>query len=217
MDNIARKNKTIAFFAFGRFQPPTVGHGLLIKSVEKAAIEGNGDAYIFVSSTLNKLKKTVTEKLESATGFKNPLDVQTKIDVLKKMYPSNNIKYVNTETCKCNNPFLAISALLEKGYSHLYLFVGEDRFKEMGPKFRNNPDVTLIYAGDRNETGNSVKSMSGTKMRKAAINRNLNTFKKGVVTNSFSHMDAADLMQKVRRGVGLTGGRYTRRKRRLQD
>jgi hypothetical protein len=214
------KKKSVAYFTFGRFQPPTIGHGLLIDSVANKAAEGGGDAFIFVSSTINKLKKPPPKLgVESTEGFKNPLDVYYKINVLRKMYP-RGVQFVNTIENKCNSPFLAVSLLLSMGYTHVYFMVGGDRAPEFKSKFKGSDTVSVLSAGDRNENNNTnnVKSMSGTKMRRAAARRNFLTFKKGVVKNTFNETNALELLGKVRSGMGLvTGGRYTRRKHRPQD
>jgi nicotinic acid mononucleotide adenylyltransferase len=217
------KKNNVAYFTFGRFQPPTIGHGLLINSVANAAKEGSGDAYIFLSSTVNKLNKPPPKTgVESKEGFKNPLDVYYKIKVLKKMYPSG-VQFVNTRENKCNSPFLAVERLASMGYTHVYFLVGGDRAPEFGQKFKKSDFVTVVSVGARNEnndsvsTGNTIKAMSGTKMRRAAAARNSTTFKKGVITNTFTNTNADELLEKVRSGMGLTtGGRYTRRSRRLR-
>jgi hypothetical protein len=213
------RKKDVAYFSFGRFQPPTLGHGLLINTVTNAAKMGDGDSYIFVSSTLNKLIKPPPQSgVESTEGFKNPLDVYYKIEILKKMYPYG-VQFVNTLENKCNNPLLAVSLLLSMGYKHLYFLVGGDRAGEFKRIFAKSKDVSVLSVGarDENNNTNNVKGMSSTKMRRAAARRNFNTFKKGVVKNTFSEKNALKLLEKVRSGMGITGGRYTRRKRRPLD
>jgi len=216
------KKSNVAYFTFGRFQPPTIGHGLLINSVANAANAGKGDAYIFVSSTLNKLDKPVPADVEKAEGFKNPLDVYYKIEVLKKMYPSG-VEFVNTIENECNNPFAAIGLLASMGYTHVYFLVGGDRVGDFKKRFKKSGFVTVESVGARNENnnsglpGNNIKGMSGTKMRLAASLRNSAKFKKGVLTGNFREANADKLLEKVRIGMGLAkGGRYTRRSRRLQ-
>ena len=215
------KKNEVAYFTFGRFQPPTIGHGLLINSVANAAIAGKGDAFIFVSSTINKLNKPPPPSgVESKEGFKNPLDVYTKIEVLRKMYPKG-VQFVNTIENKCNSPFAAVGLLASMGYTHVHFLVGGDRASEFGKSFKKSEFVTVESVGARNENnnsetaGNNIKGMSGTKMRRAAAARNSSTFKKGVLTNTFNERNAEELLVKVRSGMGLaTGGRYTRRSRR---
>ena len=74
--------KTIVF-AFGRFQPPTSGHALLIKAVQKLAAANKADHVIFASRTNDKKK--------------NPLPVDRKIHYLKLMFPRINFVASNNE------------------------------------------------------------------------------------------------------------------------
>ena len=60
MNRLFNPNRTI--FTFGRFQPPTIGHESLIKSVEKYAIEKQAQPYVFVSLTQNALKDSLYGK-----------------------------------------------------------------------------------------------------------------------------------------------------------
>ena len=112
----------VAHFIFGRFQPPTIGHGALIKSISKFA--GTGDAYVFVSSTQDSKK--------------NPLNVVQKIKWLKQMFGErySNVKFINTTSCPiinevstngCKNPIVAIYALKQAGYKSALLYAGSDR------------------------------------------------------------------------------------------
>jgi nicotinic acid mononucleotide adenylyltransferase len=50
MSEILPKKSTRVLFAFGRFQPPTTGHRILIESVAAAAEAEGADAYIFVKA-----------------------------------------------------------------------------------------------------------------------------------------------------------------------
>ncbi len=71
-------------FAFGRFNPPTVGHKKLIDAVVNAS--NSGDFYIFTS--------------QSQDPDKNPLDYQTKVSFLKKLFPDIQDKIVYDNTIK---------------------------------------------------------------------------------------------------------------------
>ena len=54
-----------AVFTFGRFNPPTIGHEILVDKVATVAKRNRGDAFIFPSS--------------SQDAKKNPLDYKDKI------------------------------------------------------------------------------------------------------------------------------------------
>ena len=61
-----------AVFSFGRFNPPTIGHELLINKVSKVASRNRADAFIFPSG--------------SQDAKKNPLDYAEKIKSTLALY-----------------------------------------------------------------------------------------------------------------------------------
>ena len=182
---------TTAVFTFGRFQPPTTGHEVLIRGIIALAAAREGDAYVFVSSKQEK-------KLE------NPLTVAQKVGYMRKQYPSG-VTIVNTTEEKCTNLTGIIEWLKAAGYTKIVMGLGSDRvpgFRRMGEK----EGFEIVPVGKKRNSGNSVAGMSGTKMRAAATRRNLDTFKKGVMIGSMTEENAATLMENVRAGMGLEGG-----------
>ena len=70
--------------AFGRFNPPTVGHGKLLAAAKKAS--AGGDLKIYPS--------------RSQDPKKNPLDPDMKISFMKKMFPDYSENIVNDDEMK---------------------------------------------------------------------------------------------------------------------
>ena len=156
-DKINKKNDEV-IFSYGRFQPPTLGHGLLVDKIqEKISNKGNkADGYIFISSSQNeplekmKNKKLVKEIQKIPELFeeyvnkpvlRNPLTVYQKTYFMKKMFPESQVKIVNTSVCKikqsidkehtpCKSIFDIIYNLVEAGYKKLTLIVGSDRYED---------------------------------------------------------------------------------------
>ena len=62
-----------AVLTFGRFQPPTTGHGKLVDAVLSTAKKLGADAFIFPSRTQDKKK--------------NPLQTKDKVKFLRKFFP----------------------------------------------------------------------------------------------------------------------------------
>ena len=82
-----KKNKGTLTVAFGRFNPPHLGH-LQLMNTAASSVEGDKDAYIIVPSRSNDPKK-------------NPLDPNTKVDIMKAMFPQhagNILNDTNTRT-----------------------------------------------------------------------------------------------------------------------
>ena len=67
--------------AFGRFNPPTVGHGKLLSAAKKAS--QGGDLKIYPS--------------RSQDPKKNPLDPDMKISFMKKMFPDYSENIINDD------------------------------------------------------------------------------------------------------------------------
>lgn len=164
-DTIEMTSGTTAFFTFGRFNPPTIGHKLLIdKVIAFSNGEGNqgeegeeGDAYTFVTSTQDR--------------GSNPLSVDEKVGLLKLMYPDDEeVRIINTTERSCRTIPQVIGKLREAGYQRLVMIVGSDRVDAFKGKFEG---VTVVSAGQRDmntEEIEGVSSISASKMRKLARN-----------------------------------------------
>ena len=55
-------DRSTAVFAFGRFNPPTIGHAQLINKVQSMAKQVNGMGYIFLSHSQNNKKDPLSFK-----------------------------------------------------------------------------------------------------------------------------------------------------------
>ncbi len=53
-------DRATAVFAFGRFNPPTIGHEKLIETVLATAEKANGKAYLFLSHKQNNKTDPLT-------------------------------------------------------------------------------------------------------------------------------------------------------------
>ena len=182
------KDKTVVM-AFGRFQPPTVGHKLLIDAVQHAAQAANADAVIYVSRTQDH--KT------------NPLSVEQKIHYLKKMFPTVNFVAANDQV---RTPVEAVKNLNGK-YNNLIMIAGSDRataFQEILNKYNgaefNYHTAKVISSGDRDPDSDNAEGMSGSKMRAAAVEGDFNTFRQGIPA-TLNDADAEQLMKAIQAGL----------------
>jgi hypothetical protein len=210
--------KKHAVFVFGRFQPPTIGHGLLIKKLEEKVAEGDCDGYVCLSKTKNIVpNKTLRsgpnkEKYnrftrsvrtgESTRENRNPLDASTRVKFLKLMYPNTPVKFINGEKCDYTSAAF-IAKLKEIGYTDITILVGSDR-AESFDSFSS--DIWIEKVGEErtsNFKGDAV-GMSGTAMRNAAIKGNFELFKRGCKMGAMTDADVKELMDAVRLGMGFT-------------
>jgi len=182
----------MASFAVGRFQPPTIGHALMIQEV----INSRRDAFIFVSST-------------TTPKSSNPLTAAQKIAALKKMFPSG-VTFVDTSECdpKCGGPVQANNYLREQGYTDITLLAGSDRAESFGP------DAPMWESGKKHDIpppkfkaltrteGTGAAAMSGTKARKLAREGDYEGFKNAVRVGSIDDADIRKLYNAVRKTKG---------------
>jgi len=187
----------MATFAVGRFQPPTIGHALMIQEVMKSG----GDAFIFVSSV-------TTPKAQ------NPLTSSQKIAALKKMFPSG-VTFVDTAECnpRCAGPVAANDYLRSLGYNDITLVAGSDRAPIFGPTGDMwkagiaNGIPPPKFKGLERTTGVGASAMSGTKARQLAIDGNAVGFAAAVRVGAIDDAGIRELYDAIRK-IKKTGG-YT--------
>ena len=176
--------------AFGRFNPPTVGHEKLLKSAKKAAI--GGDLKIYPSRTRDPKK--------------NPLDPDMKISFMKKMFPDFEENIVNDDEMR--SIFDVLVAAAESGYANVNIIVGSDRqseFENLAQKYNGElydfDLIRVISAGARDADAEGVEGMSASKMRKAVMDDDFDSFRRGT-PKSLDDGDAMSLFNAVRQGMG---------------
>jgi hypothetical protein len=176
--------------AFGRFNPPTVGHEKLLSSAKRASV--GGDLKIYPSRTQDPKK--------------NPLDPDMKISFMKKMFPNfadNIISDSNMKTI-----FNVLTNANEDGYKNVNIIVGSDRqaeFDNLANKYNGNlynfDMINVISAGVRDADADGVEGMSASKMRKAVIDDDFESFRRGT-PKKLNDTDAQILFNAVRQGMG---------------
>ena len=189
-----KKTKGTLTIAFGRFNPPTTGHEKLLDTV--ASSSDDNDYMIVPSRTQDKKK--------------NPLDADTKVSVMQKMFPKHKDKIVND---KANRTiFDVLKKAHTDGYANVRILGGADRVKEFekltsnyNGKLYNFDNVEVVSAGARDPDSDDVKGMSASKQRKAAAEGDIKTFMKGV-PKSLSQKDAEELFKKIRTAMNIKEG-----------
>ena len=164
-----KEDKGTATVAFGRFNPPTVGHEKLMNAA-KSASKG-GDYGIYPSRTQD--------------DNKNPLSPDEKISYMRQLYPSHGEKIVNDGEMK--TIFNVLKKANEDGYSSINIVVGADRqaeFEKLALKYNGElydfEDINVVSAGDRDPDAEGIEGMSASKLRKAAADDDFKTFMSGM-------------------------------------
>ena len=175
--------------AFGRFNPPTVGHGKLLSAAKKAA--AGEDLKIYPS--------------RSQDAKKNPLDPDMKISFMKKMFPDFSEVIINDDEMK--SIFNVLVTADEAGYKNVNIIVGSDRqaeFENLATKYNgelyNFDNIRVISAGVRDADAEGVEGMSASKMRKAVMDDDYDSFRRGT-PKELDDGDTTALFDAVRAGM----------------
>ena len=177
--------------AFGRFNPPTIGHEKLMKAADKVAL--GGPLKIYPSRTQDSKK--------------NPLDPDMKISFMKKMFPDFEENIINDGEMK--SIFNVLIAASEEGYKNVNIVVGADRqseFENLATKYNGElykfDDIRVVSAGVRDADAEGVEGMSASKMRKAVMDDDFEAFKKGT-PKGINDGETRTLFDAVRAGMGV--------------
>ena len=180
---------------FGRFNPPTTGHELLINKVTQYARSKGSPAKIYVTATEDKKK--------------NPLKQERKIYYMKRMF-GQNTPLVPTKSPNQRTIIEVAKYLNEKEkITELTLIAGSDRIAEYkrllnqyNGKDYNFDKITVLSSGRRDPDSDMAEGMSATKMRTAASSGKFDDFKRGV-PRRMTVADSKRLFNEVRKGMGL--------------
>lgn len=183
-------SKTVVF-AFGRFNPPTIGHELLVKAIKKLAQQKKAEHVIYAS--------------KSQDAKKNPLSVDKKVKYLKLMFKGTNFAAASEEV----RTFIEAAKQLNKKYKNIVMVAGSDRVPEFnrllntynGKEFHFDT-IEVISAGERDPDADDASGMSASKMRTIAVKGNYAEFKKGL-PSTVRDIDGKRLMNDIREGMGL--------------
>jgi hypothetical protein len=189
-----KKDKGILTVAFGRFNPPTTGHEKLLDTV--ANVAGKGEYKIYPS--------------RSNDPKKNPLDPDTKISMMRQMYPKHGERIINDANSK--SIFDVLKQANADGYSGVNIVVGSDRkaeFEKLANQYNGQlydfKDLNVVSAGERDPDAEGVEGMSASKLRKAAAEGDFKTFRSGV-PKTLDDSSAKQLYNTLRKSMKITEG-----------
>lgn len=184
-------------FAFGRMNPPTVGHEKLVNKVKEVAKDNKAGHLVVMS--------------HSQDAKKNPLSAEQKLKHAKRFFPKTNLKVSSKESPS----YLTHAADLHKsGTKHLIMVAGSDRIDnyhqtlhkyngEGEGKLYNFKSIKVVSAGERDPDAEGVEGMSASKMREHAKNNNFGEFRKGVPSH-VQEKHAKEMFNDVRSGMKLS-------------
>jgi len=172
-------DRSTAVFAFGRFNPPTIGHEKLILKVQSTAAKVNGKGYIFLSQTGG------TEK--------DPLDFTTKLSYLRQHFQSD--PKLSFGDIRANTIIKVMKVLEQEGRTKIIMIAGDDRvmqFQKLLNQYNGKPtkagnveytfdSIQVISAGQRDPDADDVTGVSASKARALAMKGQEHEFSKIVM------------------------------------
>ena len=165
------KTKGTLTLAFGRFNPPHAGHQQLMDIAAQSA-EAEESDYIIVPSRSQDAKK-------------NPLDADTKVSVMRQMFPQHSERIVNDGANR--TIFDVLKKAHNDGYTNVRIVAGQDRVKEFDKLSQNYngklyqfDNMEVISSGDRDPDAEGMEGLSSSRMRLAAAEGDFKTFRAGL-------------------------------------
>ena len=187
------KTRGTLTIAFGRFNPPHIGHQQLMDTAKAAAEQDQGD-YIIVPSRSNDPKK-------------NPLDADTKVAFMRGMFPQHGGRIqndVNTRTI-----FDVLKKAHNDGYTNIRIVGGADRvneFSKLATDYNGTlyqfDNVDVISAGDRDPDAEGIEGLSASRLRLAATENDYKTFRMAMPDN-MRPREIKDLYNTLRMSMGI--------------
>ena len=187
------KTKGTLTLAFGRFNPPHAGHQQLMDIAAQSAEQEESD-YIIVPSRSNDKKK-------------NPLDADTKVSMMRQMFPQHSERIINDTGNK--TIFDVLKKAHNDGYANVRIIAGQDRVKEFDKLSQNYNGslyqfdaLEVLSSGERDPDSDGVEGLSSSRMRLAAMEGDFKTFRSGL-PEDVPRKQAMSLFDTVRQGMGV--------------
>jgi len=187
------KTKGTLTVAFGRFNPPHLGH-LQLMDTAAASADAEGSDYMIVPSRSQDPKK-------------NPLDPDTKVTIMRTMFPQHSERIANDVSTR--TIFDVLKKAHNDGYTNVRIVGGADRVKEfdkLANSYNGNlyafDNIEVVSAGDRDPDSDGVEGLSASRMRLAAAEGDFKTFRLGMPPE-MRPKDARAVFDTVRQAMGI--------------
>ena len=153
------KTKGTLTIAYGRFNPPHAGHLQLMDTAASSA-ESEGSDYVIVPSRTQDKNK-------------DPLDVDTKVSIMRKMFPQHSERIVNDSNT--STIFDVLKKAHNDGYTNVRIIGGPNRVKEF-EKLTNGYNgnlyqfdtIEVMPIGEKDADSDKAEDFSASRMRVAA-------------------------------------------------
>ena len=187
------KNKGILTIVFGRFNPPTIAHQDLLDAALEYSMQDNSD-YIIVPS-------------RSFDPKKNPLDPDSKIFYMRKMFPDHSERIINDPNQV--TIFDTLKKSHNDGYSGIRIICGMERVKEF-ENLSNNyngqlyqfDSIEVLPVGEFDPDSKKVDNISSSRLRLAAAEGDIMTFR-DLSPQTLTNKEVIQLFDLVRQGMNI--------------
>ena len=188
--SVAEAKAEVAVVAFGRLNPPTIGHEKMIQKMAAIAKQHGTKAKLYLSQTQD--------------AKSNPLNYATKIKLASKAF-GKHVDVINDASVKT---FFDLPRALNGSAQHLIVVAGSDRLPEYKKKLEayNGKEYTfdkieVASAGERDPDADGAEGMSASKARALAKAGDVEAFKEALPTSVRG--DAKSIMDAIRKGMNV--------------
>ncbi len=177
--------KKTAAFAFGRLNPATSGHELLVEEIKRQ----NADPFLFLSDRASKLPT-------------DPLSSEEKLDWAQKSFNGIAVGLAKS-------PFLAADRLHKMGYTNLIYLEGEPKMGKVLQAYNGktmdlhdyNFETLDLVRLTRDPDAEDATGMSASKLRQTVMDNNIEAFKLGVTKSALPF--AEEMFKKLQGIMGV--------------
>jgi len=175
--------------AFGRMNPPTIGHEKLVAKIKTTARKHRAVPMLFLSHSQDKRK--------------NPLSYEDKIRYSKKAF-GPLVQKTNART------IIEVAKQLQSKYDELIVIGGSDRVDDFqkllntynGKEYQFD-SISVESAGERDPDSDDVSGMSASKLRSLAYSGKFTEFKNGLPKKLQRGSEAKEMYDKIREIAGV--------------
>lgn len=179
--------------AFGRFNPPTMGHEYLVARLNQLARQQGGIPQLYLSHSYDP--KT------------DPLHYAEKLAFCQDAFGRDIVKNITAHTI-----IDVMQSLERQGFKEVVYVAGQDRVAEFdellhryNKKEYNFASIKVVSAGQRDPDAPGIAGMSASKLRAHAAENNLKAFVSGA-PSQLSYAERVRMFYAVRHGMNLQEG-----------
>ena len=187
------KTKGTLTVAYGRFNPPHIGHLELMDTAAGTA-QSEGSDYVIIPSRTQDRNK-------------NPLDPDTKISIMRQMFPQHSERILNDSNT--STIFDVLKKAHNDGYANVRIIGGSTKIKEfekLSNSYNGNlyqfDTIEVMPIGEKDADSDKAEDFSASRMRLAAAENDFKTFRSGMPPE-MKPKDVRSIFDVLRQSMGV--------------